>query len=496
MCPNRVPIVSQSKRVPVPSVDITNATLRKAKADARPGGERYEISDARQRGLSIRVGATGAKWQIRWNRHGRGTRLDIGSIDDWTITEAREMAAKALNFLRTTGIPDVKWVQNRRVEYRKVERTAPVRTAPVAVRDLWTFEVAKEKYLDEVKRIRREATWVDYKNMLGAPELDILKGRFVADIKRVHLAMIVAKVHSTGRERHSEHLASVLRPMWKFLGQDAHIRRSGIEVGVMIGLKAPPRTLVEDDGDGGADAYVPPLLELGRVLSIARAEGVLAERIGLAVQLTVHTAQRILTIASAKVSHFEEVDGGGLWTIPPLRRKAGTSKSGKARKHVIPLPPSTWSIVKRAIEIAGEENSVWLFPGFRPKKAGDEVKHLSKFAITTAFRLMPEVPARPHDVRRSMGTLGESVLGLMRSDTKAILDHGEGIQSGDVTAAHYSLHDGRHFKWPVMQKWVEEVEAQIADAVAEDPQLLDSAWLKAQIVEAREESKRKKKTSP
>ena len=468
----------------MPAVEITSTTLKKAKTDARPGGERYEISDARQRGLHIRVGATGARWQLRWNRLGKGTRLDIGSIDDWSIVEAREVASKALAFLRTTAIPDEKWLHNRRVEYGKIARSAPEPRAEPA-RLLWDFETAKENYLTEVKRTRREATWVDYRNMLAAPELGRLKKKLVADISRVTLAGIVAEIHKSGRERHSEHLASVLRPMWKFLGQDAQIRKSGVERGVMTELHAPPRTLVEEDGEEDDEAYVPPLLELGRILAIARAEDVLAERIGLAVQLTVHTAQRILTIASAKVAHFEEVVGGGLWTIPPLRRKAGTSKSGKARKHVIPLPPATWIIVKRAIEIAGEEGSVWLFSGFRPKKAGGEVKHVSKHVLTRAFMLMPGVAGSPHDVRRSMGTLGESVLGLMRSDTKSILDHGEGVPSGDVTQAHYSLHDGRHFKWPVMQKWVDEVEAQASEAIAEDPLLLDATWLKAQVDLAR-----------
>lgn len=467
----------------MPSVDITATTLKKAKADARPGGERYEISDSRQRGLHIRVGATGARWQLRWNRLGRGTRLDIGSIDDWSIVEAREVASKALGYLRTTGVPDAQWLHNRKVEYKKVARSAP-EPRPEPVSQLWDFSTAKEKYLAEVERTRRPATHVDYRNMLAAPELKRFEKKLVSDISRQTLAGIVADIHRSGRERHAEHLASVLRPMWHFLEEDAQIRRSGVAVGSMSALRAPSRTLVENDGDD--DEYVPPLLELGRILAIARAEDVLAERIGLAVQLTVHTAQRILTVATAKVAHFEEADGdGGLWVIPPLRRKAGTSKSGKARKHVIPLPPASWAVVKRAMEIAEEEDSVWLFPGFRPKKAGGDVKHLSKHVLTRAFMLMPDVTASPHDVRRSMGTIGESVLGLMRSDTKAILDHGEGVPSGDVTAAHYSLHDGRHFKWPVMKTWVTEVESQVADAVAEDPRLLDAVWLKSQVDLAR-----------
>lgn len=467
----------------MPSVDITSTTLKKAKADARPGGERYEISDARQRGLHIRVGATGARWQLRWNRGGRGTRLDIGGLDDWSIVEAREVASKALAFLRTTGIPDERWLHNRKVEYRKIAPTAP-EPRPVPVRTLWEFETAKEKYLDEVKRTRRPATWTDYKNMLGAPELASFSKKIVADISRVDMATVVAKIHRSGRERHAEHLASVLRPMWKFLAQDDQIRRSGVTPGAMVGLKAPTKTL--DEGDDGEDnpAYVPPLAELGRIIAIARA-GVLEELIGIAVELLVFTAQRRLTVVSARVSHFQEADGGGVWSIPPARRKSGTSKRGRQHDHVIPLPASIWKSVKRAMMIAKERGSPWLFPGFRPKRVGDEVTHMNPSVLTRSLLLMPDVPASPHDVRRSFGTLGEKVLGFKRSDSKAILDHSEGIASGDVTRAHYSLHDNRDFKWPIMETWANEVEAQVVDAIANDEKLLDKQHLKYWIDHAR-----------
>ena len=110
---------------------------------------------------------------------------------------------------------------------------------------------------------------------------------------------------------------------------------------------------------------------------------------------------------------------------------------------------------------------------------------MNKSVLTRALLLMPDVVASPHDVRRSFATLGESVLGLKRSDTKAILDHSEGEKSGDVTRQHYALHDGRHFKWPICATWVTEVEAQVPDAVAEDPRLLDAVWLKSQVDKAR-----------
>lgn len=469
----------------MPSIDITATTVKKAKADAKAGTERYEITDARQAGLCIRVGATGARWQIRWKRLGRNSRLDIGDIDDWSIVEAREVASKSKAFLRTTGIPDEKWLHNRKVEYKKVERSAPEPRAAAPVRLLWDFETAKSEYLAEVKRTRRDATWTDYKNMLSAPELDPIRKRLVADISRSRLAEIVAEIFKSGRERHAEHLASVLRPMWTFLGSDSQVRRSGVVPGIMKELRAPDRTLDEGDDGDDVEPYVPPMLELGRIVSIARTDGVLDEQIGLCVQLCVFTAQRVLTVVSARVAHFEEVEGGGLWSIPPARRKSGTSKRGKTHNHVIPLPPAVWRVVKRAISIAREQESPWLFPGYRPRKSGDEVTHMNKSVLTRALLLMPGVVASPHKVRRSFGTHGEAILGLKRSDTKAILDHNEGEKSGDVTRAHYALHDGRHFKWPIMNAWVDAVEAEVPKAILADPKLKDANWLKYRVDYAR-----------
>jgi integrase len=472
----------------MPSIDITATTLKKAKSDAKAGSARYEITDARQAGLCIRVGATGARWQIRWKRLGKNARLDIGDVDDWTIVEAREVGSKAKSFLRTTGIPDENWLHNRRVEYRKIERTAPEPRAAAPIRLLWDFATARDRYLDEVKRTKRHATWKDYKNMLSVAELIPFEKRLVCDITRVDLASAVAKIHHRGVERQAEHVASVLRPMWKFLGQDDQVRRSGVTPGIMASLRAPERSLVEDTGEdtkaGKRSKYVPPLVECGRILAIARS-GVFEERIGIALQLLVFSAQRRLTVVSARVSHFEEVDGGAIWSIPPAFRKGGTSKKGREHVHAIPLPKVIWTKVKRAIALAKEEASPWLFPGFRPKRQGDEVTHMNESVVTRAFLLMPGVVASPHDIRRSFGTLGESVLGLKRSDTKTILDHNEGEASGDVTRAHYSLHDNRHFKFPIMETWAREMEAQVPLAIAADERLLDAAWLKYRVDYAR-----------
>jgi hypothetical protein len=43
-----------------------------------------------------------------------------------------------------------------------------------------------------------------------------------------------------------------------------------------------------------------------------------------------------------------------------------------------------------------------------------------------------------------------------------ILDHSEGVASGDVTAEHYAFLTGDHEKWALMRGWCAFVDAAIA----------------------------------
>jgi hypothetical protein len=95
---------------------------------------------------------------------------------------------------------------------------------------------------------------------------------------------------------------------------------------------------------------------------------------------------------------------------------------------------------------------------------------------------LPGVHASPHDVRRAFATHGETTLGLLRTDTAAILDHNPDAR--DVTGAHYALHNGTHRTWPIMQAWCSAVEAEIAGAVA---RLESVETLKAAVTAARKQ---------
>jgi len=120
--------------------------------------------------------------------------------------------------------------------------------------------------------------------------------------------------------------------------------------------------------------------------------------------------------------------------------------------------------------------------------------HVSTLSHMVGY--LPGIEASGHDMRRGFGTHGESLLGLMRSDTKSILDHEEDSFSvreithrtasgaSDFTGVHYSLHDGSHRTWPIMRAWVAALEPHV-DASLRDPTVNDPKLVGSEIAAAR-----------
>jgi integrase len=295
------------------------------------------------------------------------------------------------------------------------------------------------------------------------------------------MAVAIADVHRRGVERHAEHLASVIRPMWNYLGRDDVVFHSGIEVGIMTALRAPGRSRI-DRIERYRRPYVPSMLEIGQILVWARS-GAFHPLQAAALELLVFTCQRIGTIAGALREEFGSEEGTeGIWSVPPARRKTA-ERRGDRSAHVIPLPPPVWAVVVRAKRLAGD--GPYLFPAVRPRRRGMPLGGMASSNLTHDLMYMPEIRATPHDIRRAFGTHGESYFRWKREDTKMILDHTEGIPSNDVTAASYSFDDRTWAKRPIMKNWVDWVETWAQRAIETDPRLADSAWLRGQIVAAR-----------
>lgn len=451
---------------------INAAIVAKARADAKPGVPRYEVSDARAKGLVLRVGPSGAVWQFRYAVDKRDVRLTLGDIDTWSIAEARDVVSRGQALLRDrTGLPDADWLERLLKRSGKIE-VATLAPAPERPRDVfkWTFEAGRAAFLKEMLRTKSPVTATDYRQKISAIEFEPFLKRPLPSITRTEMAGLVGKIHRSGRETHAANTARVISAMWGWFEKDQQISDAGVAASVMRGLKAPERTrrpskrMVAD----------PTLEDLGRIVAIARS-GALHPTIACAVELVVCSVQRRRAVASAKIEDFRPLDGNveGLWYV-----YADDRKRSDGQAHVIPLPAAAWSCVQRAMSVAEADwqrrleddpttpRPEYLFPQTRARRRGMELAHIHPSTLTHTIGFMPGVATSPHQTRAIFGTYGERILGFSRPTTKLILDHSEGGTRSDVTGRHYSLHDGTHEKWPVMRRWAAAVEADIVQATA------------------------------
>lgn len=471
------------------AVTITQQTITSAKAAARPGARQSEITDIKSEGLRLRIGARGVRWQLRFKIAGKSSRLDIGGVDDWSITDARDLCLEAQRVIRA-GIrrPDDVWLHEQRIRLGKIAAPAtPQEDTRLSL--LWLWEDAVREYLKEVERTLKPRTLIDYRNMLATPEMRRFAKRPVASITLKEMTAAVGDVHRRGVERHAEHLASIVRPMWRHLAHLDVQEKSGItDKRLMIELEAPARS--RSTARRKKKKYSPPLHEVARMLVIARA-GVFHPTISSAIELLLFTAQRVTAVSTAWTEDFTGIGDytEGLWSMPPAHRKTAESRGDEA-DHVVPLPAPVWSTVERMREL-NDDNSAnpFLFCGLRPRRKGTTIGSIAPSNIQHAMMYSPGIRMRPHDVRRAMTTISADLWGWELSDVKTILDHNEGRASDDVTVLNY-LWQGTHKKWPKMRAWCELLEKAATEELARDPRLADTAWLKRYIVTERDAHKK------
>lgn len=467
----------------MPTLDINARTVAKAIAESVPGAKQAEISDSRARGLRLRIGATGALWQYRYEKLGKGVRFDLGSVNDWSLAEARELAADAAAHRRQGGDVDAGWLETMLVKHGRKE------AAQVVVKS-WDWITARDEYLAEVERVNKRKTFVDYRNRLtNTPELARFVGRQVATISLDDAAQAVADIHARGVESQAEHVAAIISAFFTWLARPGRRKDTGVEKARMADLEAPPRTLLTKATV--KKKYAPPLHEVGRVMAIARS-GALEEQIGLAMQLLCYTVQRVTFVAHAESGAMEYAAdrSTGLWIMDPFNRKTALRRDDTTN-HVVPLPPSAWRVVERALQLTGDEGE-FLFPGMHPNNRGVIPPTMSESAIQHNLSYFPGVVATPHDLRRSFTKFGQSKFEWGIEGSRSILDHNEGHATDDTTVRAY-LHDGSGPKWDIMRKWVGLVDEATQEALEFDKRLADVEWLRASIIRKRTEIKDRKR---
>lgn len=393
-------------------------------------------------GLLIRVTAKSAAWYVRGRLGGKQKMWKIADLkrdDDPPVMRTRARSARDI---AKRGIDPKGWLLEQVVGGPVVRHFDPDK-------DGWTWEEAREAFLVKVERENKPATFSDYRKTLNSADLRPLNGKLVKHITKAMIQGLQTDIVNRGKKTQAAHTTRILKVCLTWV---AECGKSGLTDSPGIGVKVVKKTKFEKAReDEDRKERLPTLEEIGdlpwllaatRVNSAAR----------LAAMLALLTGQRRETIAAARKQDFKANVHGAIWTIPAAYMKSN-------RQHVIPIPHFTWRIVQAAMAMSSSESD-WLFPQLRLRKAGDPgTGHMSSKQLNDAMAGSGS-PIRPHGCRSAFGTHGESLLGFGRSDTKAILDHAEG-QSDDVTAQHYILHDGTHFKWRLMRTWEDWVQSQM-----------------------------------
>ena len=398
----------------------------------------YDIPDEGTVGLILRIRKRSVVWAVqgRLGRRGKKStwRIAAPTRDD-DVDDIRRRARRAKLMLEN-GEDPATWL-------RDLEHGGPVVRHFDEDLDGWTWGKARNVYLDYVATERAPATHADYRKTLNSSYVKAWEKRLVTSITDDDVSALQTAIAERGFRRQATHTLAIVKACLNYIAK--HQPKSRLRTSPARDVEPLPVSRYRRAVAAG-NKYVPSPADLGALpwqLSDVRVTG--AAR--LAVLMVLLTAQRRETVVTARLEHFEEAAEGALWKIPPVY-----TKSKREEGHVVPLPPLSWSVVRAAMALSGASGKGWLFPQLRLRRAADSGE--GHMAARLLNRVMEEVGSqmRPHVVRRAFATHGQARLGITPAETKAILDHAEGL-SGDVTAAYYTFHDGTHFKWGVMRKW-------------------------------------------
>lgn len=415
---------------------ITKAVVDRALASR---GERYDVTDSRQPGLTLRVNQSGASWAMRVTLDGKARRLVLGLASEMSIEVARAIGGKVMAATKANIVPDFRFVEELRLGHGIGQ--APAVSPPLQGRATWTYEEARDAYLESVGKRLAVDTVRDYRHTLCNPRIaGPLAGRLLSEIDVRMVAKAIQAVHDDGSERLAEKALVVLRTMWKWASHPARQDLSGVEVNVLKLLEKPGRTK-----RGRKKARRPSIDACARLVAACRL-GVFPPAQAYAIELLVLTAQRRRSVTLLRPDQIEPRD---VWMIPGDSTKKGDP-------HPIPLTARMKEIVGAARHTM---SGGWLFPATRVRRIGDKHTHIHGSTVTHAVTDFL-VDASPHDIRRAFTTtINSRPIGSIKTP-KLVLDHREGRT--DVTGEHYDQAEYLPEKTDMLECWSATLEPLIA----------------------------------
>ena len=396
----------------------TKLTEREIDRLACPPGKRdCMVFDTEQRGLAVRVVASGSKsYLAQYVTAGRKRRVPLGSVDAISLAAARIAARTVMGDVAKGTDPAAQ--RKAAVEDAKVEAQRERMTLARLIDD-WTrlhLSTRKPRYQAEaagtIKRV--------FADWLNRPAERLARKDVVQLIDRLPPSMARATA-AYGRACYG----------WG-------AKRESVPGNPFVSLPvqaSAKRDRVLDD------------IEVARVW--AAALGTPAP-FGPVVRLLLLTGQRREEVGG--MAWVEVSADLATWTIPAERTKNGVPS-------VVPLPAPAQAMLRARLAEVREQRCGLVFPGESGKAVfGGWSKSKAKLDKDSGV-----IGWRLHDLRRTMAT-GLQRLGVRLEVTEAVLNHVSGTRGGIVGI--YQRHDWAAEKRTALDGWAAHVLAAVAGADA------------------------------
>ena len=385
--------------------NTTNRLSARAAATLRKPGRH---SDGGGLYLSISADGSRRRWVFlyRWKQpgetgQGKLREMGLGSASAVSLAKARELAAEARDLLRNRRNP---------LEARSAARKVP------------SFGEMADEVVSAL-----ESGW---RNPKHRDQWRMTLTEYCQPIRPIPIDAVT-----------TEHVLSVLKPLWSKVPETASRLRGRIEK-VLDAAKAKGHRSGENPARwrGHLDHLLPPRQKLTRghhkalpyedvpaLMARLRASGSVS---ALCLEFTILTAARSGEAMGARWDEFD-LDRG-VWTVPRERMKAG-------REHRVPLSDRAKQIVSTMAE---GRVSDFVFPGNRPGRP------LSIMALEMVLRRM-KVDATVHGFRSAFRDWAAEQTSVPREVAEAALAH---VLESRVEAA-YRRSDLFEKRRQLMEEW-------------------------------------------
>lgn len=369
-------------------------------------------------GLFLQVTATGTKsWIYRWERDGRERMMGLGSVNDYSLDEARDLTRDMRRAVRAGRDP----IADRRAERERQRADA---------RKLLLFRDAAQQYFDA-----HEAKWTNAKarknflTRLTAHAFPHIGGLPVAEISTADVLRCIEPIWHTKTETASrvrQYIEKVLA--WATVKGYRQGDNPARWMGHLKEALPAPGTIAPDKHHAAL-----PFKELPAFFASVATMGGMA---ALALRFLILTAARTGEIIGAT---WDEVDlDKAVWTIPAARMKA-------RRDHRVPLSEAAVTLLKI---VPRERGNAHLFAGQYKGTA------LSNMAMAVLLKRMERTDITVHGFRSTFRDWAGDHTEFPREVVEAALAHAV----GDATEQAYRRSDALERRRVLMEAWADYCE--------------------------------------